>query len=79
MSIRRDSRTSFCVVRITSCSNLRHYPKFFSLGMSFEISPISVLAVTAFGLLVTVTGGVLYLTAAEWRDRRRRERERRGR
>lgn len=34
-----------------------------------------VLAVTAVVLLVTVTGGVIYLTVADWRDRRRRENE----
>jgi hypothetical protein len=30
-------------------------------------------------LMVGVTGGVVYLTAIEWRDRRRQERERRNR
>lgn len=34
---------------------------------------------TAIGLMVIVTGGVLYLTAAEWRDRRRQLREKRSR
>ena len=34
--------------------------------------------VAAFVLLVAVTGGIAYLTAAEWRDRRRQERERRS-
>ncbi|MCU0518766.1 MAG: hypothetical protein MUC60_18245 [Oscillatoria sp. Prado101] len=38
-----------------------------------------VLSIMALGLLVAVTGGVAYLTAAEWRDRRRREREKRSR
>lgn len=32
----------------------------------------------AFGLLLAVTGGISYLTFAEWRDRRRFEQERRG-
>jgi hypothetical protein len=32
----------------------------------------SVLAFTAIGLLVFVSGGVLYLSTVEWRDRRRR-------
>jgi hypothetical protein len=27
------------------------------------------------GMLVIVTGGIVYLTLAEWRDRRRLERE----
>ncbi|MGK7902920.1 MAG: hypothetical protein AB4352_16225 [Hormoscilla sp.] len=30
-----------------------------------------------FGLLVIVTGGIVYLTLADWRDRRRRERDKR--
>lgn len=41
--------------------------------MAIEISPYSVLFVLALGLLVTVTGGIAYLTVAEWRDRRRRD------
>jgi len=44
-----------------------------------EISPYIVLATAAIALLVVVTGGVSYLTYAEWRDRRRQDRERRGR
>ncbi|ASC70716.1 hypothetical protein XM38_016610 [Halomicronema hongdechloris C2206] len=35
----------------------------------------SVLAVAALVLLVIVTSGVIYLTAVEWRDRRRRKRD----
>lgn len=31
------------------------------------------LVIAAFGLLVAVSGGILYLTLAEWRDRRRRD------
>ncbi|MBE9004689.1 hypothetical protein IQ259_06490 [Fortiea sp. LEGE XX443] len=38
---------------------------------------LSILALLAIVLLVTVTGGVGYLTLAEWRDRRRREVEKR--
>ena len=37
--------------------------------MEFYIANFLVLV--AFVLLVTVTGGVAYLTAVEWRDRRR--------
>jgi hypothetical protein len=40
-----------------------------------EFPPItanSLLAVTASALLVFVSGGVIYLSAVEWRDRRRR-------
>ncbi|GEM_PF-1160495 len=37
---------------------------------------LSLLVLVAFGLLVTITGGVAYLTIADWRDRRRLERER---
>jgi len=43
------------------------------------LSPLNVLAVLAALLLVSVTGGVIYLTAVEWRDRRRQDRERRSR
>ncbi|NJO41760.1 MAG: hypothetical protein HC769_06865 [Cyanobacteria bacterium CRU_2_1] len=42
-----------------------------------EITFLTVLAVLAMGLLVTVTGGVAYLTTVEWRDRRRRDQEKR--
>ncbi|MBE9208547.1 hypothetical protein IQ244_18805 [Nostoc sp. LEGE 06077] len=38
---------------------------------------LSILALLAFVLLITVTGGVGYLTLAEWRDRRLREAEKR--
>ncbi|MGB3495328.1 MAG: hypothetical protein WBA57_21540 [Elainellaceae cyanobacterium] len=47
--------------------------------MDIEVSALGVLATLALGLLVAVTGGVAYLTAAEWRDRRRQDRDRRGR
>jgi hypothetical protein len=47
--------------------------------MNFETSALTILAMLALGLLITVTGGVLYLTTVDWRDRRRREREKRGR
>lgn len=43
-----------------------------------EVSPYSVLILIAFGLLVTVSGGILYLTLAEWRDRRRRDADQRA-
>jgi hypothetical protein len=36
-----------------------------------EFAVANILVLVAFLLLVTVTGGVAYLTAAEWRDRRR--------
>ena len=36
-----------------------------------EFSIANFLVLVAFVLLVTVTGGVAYLTAVEWRDRRR--------
>jgi len=47
--------------------------------MPIELSPLSILATVALVLLVLVTGGVAYLTAVDWRDRRRQDRERRGR
>jgi hypothetical protein len=37
-----------------------------------------VLSVTALVLLLVVTGGIVYLTLADWRDRRRQEQEKRG-
>ena len=40
-----------------------------------ETTILPVLAVSAFGLLVVVSGGIIYLTAASWRDRRRQETE----
>lgn len=40
-----------------------------------EISPYSILIFVALGLMVVVSGGVTYLTLAEWRDRRRRDEE----
>lgn len=43
-----------------------------------ETSVFNVLVLLAFGLMVIVSGGVGYLTLAEWRDRRRRDRELRG-
>ncbi|WP_171974764.1 hypothetical protein [Leptolyngbya sp. 'hensonii'] len=47
--------------------------------MPVETSALSILVLVAFGLLVTVTGGIAYLTMATWRDRRRQEREKRNR
>lgn len=43
-----------------------------------ESTVLSVLALAAFGLLVALTGGIVYLTLADWRDRRRREQDTRG-
>ncbi|MFP4100809.1 hypothetical protein [Coleofasciculus sp.] len=40
-----------------------------------EGSVFTVIFLAAAGLLVLVTGGVVYLTAVEWRDRRRRDRD----
>lgn len=45
------------------------------MDVAFEARTFSVLAVLAALLLVMVTGGVVYLTAVEWRDRRRRKRD----
>lgn len=62
------------VQRSTSISSLS-----INLGMDIQGSPLSILAITALVLMLAITGGVLYLTAVEWRDRRRQEREKRGR
>ncbi|HIK38386.1 MAG: hypothetical protein N3D76_11465 [Geminocystis sp.] len=40
-------------------------------------SVYNVLFVIALGLLLFVSGGVFYLTSLQWRDRRRRERDKR--
>jgi hypothetical protein len=44
-----------------------------------ETSALTILASIAFLLLATISGGVLYLTLAEWRDRRRQDQEKRSR
>ncbi|WP_299402059.1 hypothetical protein [Acaryochloris sp. IP29b_bin.148] len=44
--------------------------------MDFSIT--NVLALVALSMLVIVSGGIVYLTAAEWRDRRRRDRDQRA-
>jgi heme/copper-type cytochrome/quinol oxidase subunit 2 len=40
---------------------------------TLQTQAFSLLATLALVLMVVVTGGVAYLTAAEWRDRRRRK------
>jgi heme/copper-type cytochrome/quinol oxidase subunit 2 len=42
---------------------------------TFETQAISILGTLALVLMVVVTGGVVYLTAVDWRDRRRRKRD----
>ncbi|WRH65639.1 MAG: hypothetical protein RSE13_17655 [Planktothrix sp. GU0601_MAG3] len=44
-----------------------------------ELTLVEILVLLAFSMLIIFTGGVLYLTVAEWRDRRRREDEKRQR
>ena len=44
-----------------------------------ELTLIEILVLVAFSMLIIFTGGVLYLTVAEWRDRNRREDEKRQR
>ncbi len=39
------------------------------------ITPSLILSAIAILLLITVTGGIGYLTAMEWRDRRRQKRD----
>ena len=39
---------------------------------------LPILGVTAFGLLGLVTLGIVYLTVVGWRDRQRREQDRRA-
>ncbi|MEL6222905.1 MAG: hypothetical protein AAFR31_09725 [Cyanobacteria bacterium J06627_8] len=47
--------------------------------MGIDISFLNVTATLALVLMVLVTGGIVYLTAVEWSDRRRQERDKRGR
>jgi heme/copper-type cytochrome/quinol oxidase subunit 2 len=42
---------------------------------ALETQAISILGTIALVLMVVVTGGVVYLTAIDWRDRRRRKRD----
>ncbi|MEM8779961.1 MAG: hypothetical protein AAGF26_14040 [Cyanobacteria bacterium P01_G01_bin.49] len=39
---------------------------------------LNTLFVAAFALLILVSGGILYLTNIEWRDRRRQDRDKKG-
>ncbi len=41
-------------------------------------SVLNVLILIALGLMLVVTLGVVYLTTAEWRDRRREERDKKA-
>ncbi len=42
-----------------------------------EYNLVNVLAVAVFGLLIVVSGGIIYLTAVDWRDKRRLQNEQR--
>jgi len=46
------------------------------IELAVETSAFNVLVLAAFGLLILVSGGITYLTVVEWRDRRRRENDR---
>ena len=50
-----------------------------SNGGVVEISALNILASIAFLMLIAISGGILYLTLAEWRDRRRQDKEKRSR
>ncbi len=41
-------------------------------------SLLQILGIAAFGLLIVVTLGIVYLTIFGWRDRQRREQDRRA-
>jgi len=47
-----------------------------TMESTLQVQAFSVLAMLALALMVIVTGGVIYLTAVDWRDRRRRKRDR---
>jgi hypothetical protein len=51
---------------------------YFEIKATMEHTIFSVLSITALGLLVIVTGGVIYLTLADWRDRRRQDNAKRN-
>jgi hypothetical protein len=38
----------------------------------------NVLFIAALALLIVVSGGIIYLTTVEWRDRRRQEKDRKS-
>lgn len=40
---------------------------------------LNIMALIASGLMIIVTGGIVYLTAADWRDRRRQQRDKSNR
>ena len=44
-----------------------------ALDLPFGLGLNNVLAIDAAALLVFVSGGVIYLSTIEWRDRRRRQ------
>ncbi|MEY2749375.1 MAG: hypothetical protein RLZZ168_1391 [Cyanobacteriota bacterium] len=44
-----------------------------ALDLPFGLGLNNVLAIVAAALLVFVSGGVIYLSTIEWRDRRRRQ------
>ena len=50
--------------------------KYLLMSAVFEAQAYSILIVAAIALLLVVTGSVIYLTAIEWRDRRRRSQNR---
>ena len=43
--------------------------------METQTAVLNVLVLAAFGLLTVVTVGIVYLSAADWRDRRRQDQE----
>jgi hypothetical protein len=47
--------------------------RFFKITVEFTV--FNTLVLVAFGLLAAVTSGVVYLTITDWRDRRRRDQE----
>ena len=46
--------------------------------METQTTVLNVLVLATFGLLTVVTVGIVYLSVADWRDRRRQEREQRS-
>lgn len=52
---------------------------FSETGGVVENTVLSILAIVALGLLIAVSGGIIYLTAVEWRERRQQQKEKRNR
>ncbi|WP_310418544.1 hypothetical protein [Chamaesiphon sp. OTE_8_metabat_110] len=75
--MRNDRRNRPC--RKWESSKIKPRQSLFRQARSMDTTKIlPILGATAFGLLVLVTLGIGYLTVLGWRDRQRREQDRRA-